>query len=64
MVSSRPTIVEGDPKAHFSIATTPRYRGGYTPFSGLLHLASMSMQTKQSMCFNKNTIWWLFEISG
>ena len=22
------TIVEGDPKAPFSIATTPRYRGG------------------------------------
>ena len=32
------TVVEGDPKAPFSIATTPRCRGGgNTPFSGLLH---------------------------
>ena len=33
------TFVEGDPKALFSIATTPRCRGGEgaTPSSGLLH---------------------------
>ena len=31
------TIVEGDPKASFSIATTPRCMGGATPFPGLLH---------------------------
>ena len=31
------TIVEGDPKAPFSIATTPRCRGGRYSFSGLLH---------------------------
>ena len=32
------TIVEGDPKAPFSIATTPRCVGeGATPFPGLLH---------------------------
>ena len=31
------TIVEGDQKAPFSIATTPRFREGATPFPGLLH---------------------------
>ena len=31
------TFVEGDPKAPFSIATTPRCKGGHTPFRGLLH---------------------------
>ena len=31
------TIVEGDPKAPFSIATTPRYRGGRYSFPGLLY---------------------------
>ena len=31
------TIVEGDPKAPLSIATTPRRRGGATPFPGFLH---------------------------
>ena len=31
------TIVEGDQKAAFSIATTPRCRGGRFPFAGLLH---------------------------
>ena len=32
------TIVEDDPKAPFSIVTTPRCRGeGATPFSGLLY---------------------------
>ena len=30
------TLVEGDLKALFSIATTPRYGGGTTPFPGLL----------------------------
>ena len=30
------TIVEGDPKAPFSVATTPRCAGA-TPFPGLLH---------------------------
>ena len=29
------TFVEGDPKAPFLIATTPRCRGGHTPFPGL-----------------------------
>ena len=28
------TIVEGDPKTPFSIATTPRCREGATPFPG------------------------------
>ena len=33
------TVVEGDPKAPFSIATTPRCFGkSATPFLGLLHL--------------------------
>ena len=31
------TIVESNPKAPFSIATTPRCRGGATPLPGLLH---------------------------
>ena len=31
------TVVEGDPKALFSRATTPRSGGGATPFPGLLH---------------------------
>ena len=34
-------IVKGDPKAPFSIATTPRCKGvkeGTTPFPGYLHL--------------------------
>ena len=31
------TIVEGDPKAPFSIATTPRCRGGCNSFPGLLY---------------------------
>ena len=30
-------LVEGDPKAPFSIATTPWCRDGATPFSRLLH---------------------------
>ena len=30
------TLVEGDLKAPFSIATTPRCREGATPFPGLL----------------------------
>ena len=32
------SVVEGYPKAPFSIATTPRCREGTTPFPGLLHL--------------------------
>ena len=32
------TIVEGDPKAPFSIATAPKCRGGRYSFLGLLHL--------------------------
>ena len=31
------TVVEGDQKAPFSIATTPRCRGGHYSFPGLLH---------------------------
>ena len=31
------TVVEGDPKAPFSIATTLRFRGGCYSFPGLLH---------------------------
>ena len=30
------TVVEGNPKDPFSIATTSRYREGATPFPGLL----------------------------
>ena len=30
-------LFEGDPKAPFSIATTPRYRGEHYSFPGLLH---------------------------
>ena len=32
------TLVKGDPKAHFSIATTTRCRGCASPFLGLLYL--------------------------
>ena len=32
------TIVEGNPKAPFSIATTPRCRGGRYSFPGLLYI--------------------------
>ena len=31
------TLVKGDPKAPFSIASTSRCRGGWYPFPGLLH---------------------------
>ena len=31
------TVVEGDQKSPFSIATTPRCRGGCYSFPGLLH---------------------------
>ena len=31
------TLVEGDPKAPFSIATTPNVGEGASPFPGLLH---------------------------
>ena len=31
------TVVEGEQKAHFSIATTPRYRRGHIFFLGLLY---------------------------
>ena len=31
------TLVEGDPKTPFSIATTPGVEEGATPFPGLLH---------------------------
>ena len=31
------TIVEGDPKASFSVASTPWHREGATPFLELLH---------------------------
>ena len=37
-IYSWPTVVESSPKALFSIATTPKFRGGgATPFPGLLH---------------------------
>ena len=35
------TIVEGDQKAPFSIATTPRCKGGHYSFPGLFHLPSI-----------------------
>ena len=31
------TTVEGDPKASFSVATTPSCKGSSTPFPGFLH---------------------------
>ena len=40
LIVSRPTAVEGNPKAPFSIATTPSCKvGGTGPFPGLLHLS-------------------------
>ena len=45
------TIVEGDPKAPLSIATTPMFRRGAAPFPGLLHFTLdpyvISMNVKQ-----------------
>ena len=37
LVSTLATIDEGEPKAPFSKATTPRSREGATPLPGLLH---------------------------
>ena len=37
MESSSPTVVEGDQKDPFSIATTRGVEQGATPFPGLLH---------------------------
>ena len=37
------TFVEGDPKALFSIATTPRYWGKRSPFSGIAPLYRSSL---------------------
>ena len=41
------TIVEGDPKAPFSIATTPKCREVVTPFPGLLHNAERKARRHQ-----------------
>ena len=45
------TVVEGNQKAPFSIATTSRCRGGNTPFPGLLlftlHMYLISLSVKQ-----------------
>ena len=41
------TVVEGDPKAPLSIATTPRCRGWRYSFPGLLHFALIMLSVKQ-----------------
>ena len=38
MVSKLGTLVEGDPKAHFSIATTPMCRGGHNSIPWIVPL--------------------------
>ena len=38
MIIKLATVIEGDPKAPFSIVTTPGCSGGATPFPGLLHV--------------------------
>ena len=47
------TVVEGDQKAPFTIATTLRCREGATPFSGLLHFTQdtylISLSVKQGV---------------
>ena len=40
------TVVEGDPKAPFSIATAPRYRGRRYSFPGLLHFSLINGDLK------------------
>ena len=57
------TVVEGDSKAPFSIATTPRSRGGATPFPGLLHFTLdmylIMMSVKQgSIKFHFLSLWY------
>ena len=37
IINKLATVIESDPKAPFSIATTSRCRGGVTPFPWLLH---------------------------
>ena len=64
------TVVEGDSKASFSIATTPRCREGATPFPGLLHFTlgtylimlsvkqgGIKYQFKKSLSYNSTWDW-------
>ena len=53
------TVVEGYLKVPFSIATTPRCRGGHYPFPGLLHFTF----TLKCWVLSKevaSTIFWVF----
>ena len=58
------TLVEGDPRAPFSIATTPRYtEGGATPFPGVLHFTFdpylIMLSVKQgSMKYHFLSLWY------
>ena len=38
MYISWPTIIRGNPRAHFSIATTPKCRGGHHSFPWIVPL--------------------------
>ena len=43
------TVVEGDPNASFSIATTPSCRESATPFPGLLNFTLTLLSVKQDI---------------
>ena len=45
-ISKLATVVEGDPKAPFSIATTPRCRGGHYSFPWIASLYPWSIPYK------------------
>ena len=54
------TIVKGDPKAPFSIATTPRWRGGYYFFPWIAPLYHWSLLCWVLRKVASSTIFWVF----
>ena len=55
-------VVEGDQKAHFSVATTPKCLGeGATPFPGLLHFTNPYIagcwERRYQVPFLKSLVW-------
>ena len=53
------TIVEGDPKAPFSIATTPRYRGGRYSIPWIIHqyYTNNNHSNRSGKNRNRRVIW-------
>ena len=58
------TIIEGDPKVHFSIAATPRCRGGYYYFPWIVPLYPWSLpynaecwEKRYQVPFFKSLVW-------